>query len=86
MTEAKRAPSRLGRRTLSILVQAVIDQIEHEFPPDSAGEVILWRSVMYQAIKDAAEGDQEARQFFSAEEFKGIASRAALDPEAVRRG
>jgi hypothetical protein len=88
VTELNRPPAKLGRKTLSILVQAIIDQLEYEFPPADGydiAEIMLWRRVIYQAIRDAAEGDQEARQFFSTEDLKEISDRAALDPEAVRR-
>lgn len=72
------------RKARDLLVKTTIDQIEHEhrvYPPVAG----MWREVLYQAIRDAAGGDREVREYWWTDDFTEVCGLACVDPGRVRQ-
>lgn len=68
-----------------MLVDTVIDQIEHEHQDPVPPVADMWRGVLYQAIRDAAAGDLAARRYWWTSDFIEVCRLACVKPERVRQ-
>lgn len=76
---------RARRRFQKLLVDTVIDQIEHEHQDPVPPVADMWRGVLYQAIRDAAAGDMKARRYWWTPDFIEVCRLACVKPERVRQ-